>query len=180
MSFLRPEAAAALRRWGEPALWFTLAILAPLWLITGGGGWLRWLIASSLFALGAALAWPAAMRALAKVRGEAPGVVAIDERRISYFGPETGGVLSLDELGEITVFGPRRDWRLFAPETGDLLVIPSAAEGADQLMEAFAALPGFAPARAAAALRPGAADITIWRAGAAAPLPQNVSRLKAR
>lgn len=157
MSFIRPAARAVLVRWGESVVAGGLAALAvsqAARLIPRGDvvGWL-----AGAAALVAALWLRAALaRALGAGSGEAPGVVEVREREIRYFGPITGGVADLDALTRVEVFVPARGmgalWRLTTGE-GRVLVIPVAAEGADALLGAFAALPGFSDLAAAAALR---------------------------
>ena len=70
-------------------------------------------------------------------------MVQIDEGRILFMGPETGGAMALDDLSVLSI---RRDrggesaWVL--ADASQLLVIPVDASGADALFDAFAALPG--------------------------------------
>ena len=86
---------------------------------------------------------PAVRRARFITGGQGPGVVQIDEGRILFMGPETGGAIALDDLSVLSV---RRDrdgataWVL--ADATQLLVIPVDASGADLLFDAFAALPG--------------------------------------
>lgn len=153
MSFIRPEARAALWRGREV---IGAACLA------GAGLWLIWLGGLVLVPLGAAIAVLAAafgVLALRRLRfaqgGEAPGVVEFDEGQISYFGPTFGGAIALRELVElrlITASG-RRMWRL-KQQDGQALLIPVEAMGAERLFDAFAALPGMDTGALVAALAP--------------------------
>jgi len=121
-----------------------------------------------LLAVGAGFAlwfWAALQRARFDGAGlPGPGVVTIDERRIAYFGPFDGGVISIDGLTAISIeSGPEPVWRLRVSD-GTVLRVPAAAEGAEDLPEAFAALDGFSPARAAHALAArGNATFPVWR-----------------
>ena len=173
MSFLRPEVARLFSRWAETAayfaalgvgLWFVLAHgpSAPLW---------RFGLAGVVVVLGFWFIRSAALDALLGGAGEAPGVVKIDERRIAYFGPHQGGVVSIDDVFAIEIWTAdeahwryEAEWVLRWSETEAALIIPVSAAGADALPDAFAALPGFAAERALAALS-GAegATFTIWR-----------------
>ncbi|MEO1613719.1 MAG: hypothetical protein AAFU55_15390, partial [Pseudomonadota bacterium] len=111
--------------------------------------------------------------------GEAPGVVQIDERRIAYFGPHQGGLVSINDIQAIeiwtadeSVWRYEPDWVLRWSETESALIIPVSAQGADGLPDAFTALPGFNAAKAIAALKaPEGRTVTIWRRAAAMDAP---------
>lgn len=139
--FIRPEATAFLRRWSEVIIAVCtvalgLVIAARPGLVVSGFGY--------VMAVGGALALlPAIRRARFAASGEGPGVVQVDERRILYLGPQTGGAVALDELALISL---RRGndgtatWILV--EAGQVLTIPVDAKGAEALFDAFTALPG--------------------------------------
>lgn len=179
MSFLRPEATALIRRWAEPAIYGALTVFAALWLWRAGpGGWLGGALIAGALAVGGLLLRSALLSSLAAGRGAAPGVVRIDERRIAYFGPHGGGVAALDDLQSIEIWGPDPDhWRPVADwvlrgSDPEALIVPVSAAGAEGMIDAFAALPGFAPARALGALGAGGgATITIWRRAGAHAAP---------
>ncbi len=140
--FFRPEATAAVVRWRE------VGFAA---LIMGIGVWIAWppggLFATGfgyvLVLVGAFYMVPALRRARFINGGHGPGIVQIDEGRILFMGPETGGTMALDDLAVLSV---RRDsigataWVL--ADAKQLLVIPVDASGADLLFDAFSALPG--------------------------------------
>ena len=162
MSFIRPEAAGAIRRWTEPAaaaglltltMWFGI-----VW--TGQGSTLGWI---ALAAAALALFWlrAAVLGALAARPVTGAGLAIIREGEIGYMGPYGGGFLELDGLVrvEISVAAPGHDpvWRLIGPE-GVALAIPATAKGADHLPEALTVLPGFSDMTAVGVLqrdRPG-------------------------
>ena len=106
-------------------------------------------------------------------------MVTIDERRIAYFGPYGGGIVSLDDISQISIRAAsgrsKPHWMLEWSSADPPLIIPAGAEGADGLIDSFAALPGFAPLRAIAALNAsgGAArgSVTIWRRDGAITRP---------
>ncbi|MEM1429916.1 MAG: hypothetical protein AAGG09_10700 [Pseudomonadota bacterium] len=145
MSFIRPEARAALLRWRELAV--TLAAAAfGVWVATRGGlfyGSLGTLVC--LFALGLALAAWRRMRFGA--HGTAPGIVRYDEGAVAYFGPETGGIVALSEVREISAVATENGvvWRI-EQTAGPRVEIPIGASGAEGLFDTFAALPGARPA----------------------------------
>lgn len=161
MSFIRPEARAALWRLREVLAGAALGALGG-WLALGYGltVWLGYA------ALGVALALilVGIQRARFRTGGGGAGVVAIDEGQIGYFGPLTGGVLSLADLDRLTLdpSGSPAHWVL---EAGSVpaLHIPVTAEGAEVLFDAFASLPGLRTERMLAELkRGGAHPVVIW------------------
>jgi len=121
----------------------------------------------------------AVLSALADRGADAPGVVTIDERRVSYFGPHIGGVIAIDDIQEIEIATPapaywqyEAQWVLRWSNEEAALIIPVSAKGADGLVDAFSALPRFAPTRAFAALAAGDDQtVTIWRRDGAASGP---------
>lgn len=164
MSFIRPEVASLLQRWREVLVLGGLAVLGAWIALKPGfflpvGGWA--LLAFSMILLPVAI-----RRARFQPGVDGIGVVRLRERRVAYFGPETGGTVSLDELDRLSLVVTRqgRSWRL---EQGhDRVDIPVDAVGADALFDAFTLLPGLNSARlleALESLEPG--EITLWSAG---------------
>jgi len=160
--FLRPEAARTLTRWREVLV--ALAVIAlGAWIafrpgpIVQGFGYV--LIAAGAFGL-----IPAFRRARFQADGQGPGVVRIDEGRILFMGPLSGGTVAIRELTSLSL---RRDgdgqavWVLVEP--GTLLTIPVNAQGAEALFDAFAALPGLSAQRLLAVLsRDTAGTQRVW------------------
>lgn len=157
MTWFRPAALAALKRYSELAI-AGLALAAGLWVGTRGG----WFLAAvGLGLAGMATGWAVlAMRRLRFQAGDAaPGIVEVDEGRISYLGPRLGGSIGLPDLIEIrllTLRG-RSVWRLKQAD-GLVLLVPLDAAGAAALFDAFAALPGLTSAALVAALDAPAAE----------------------
>lgn len=175
-SAFRPEALALLSRFREPALG-GLVLALGLWVATRGG-WFLGLAGGWVAALG--VAWTIlALRRLRFAAGTvAPGLVEVDEGRITYMGPSLGGSIGLPDLAEIrllTLRG-RRVWRLRQAD-GQALLVPLDAAGAEGLFDAFATLPGLGSAALVAALDAPAAgaagpalvpagrpqDLLVWR-----------------
>jgi len=170
--FLRPEAARALSRWREVLI--ALAVVAlGTWIafrpgpIVQGFGYV-------LIAVGAFGLIPALRRARFQGDGQGPGVVKIDEGRILFMGPVTGGTVAIRELTSLSL---RRDetgqavWVLVEP--GALLTIPTNAQGADALFDAFTALPGLSAQRLLAVLsRDTAGTDRVWVRQTDAALPR--------
>ena len=147
MSFVRPEAAGAIRRWAEPVAAAGLVMLTGAsgirW--AGQGGTLGWI---ALAAAVLALFWlrAAVLGALAARPVTGAGMAIIREGEIGYMGPHGGGFLELDGLVRVEIYliAPDQDpvWRLVG-SAGAALAIPATAEGADHLPEALCVLPGF-------------------------------------
>jgi hypothetical protein len=168
MSRLRTGARATLARWRGIAL--SLLPVAGAAALAGGAALRGAPVALALLAGAGALSALMLRDSLSRLRlhrAGGPGVVEVAEGRVAYFGPAHGGVADLDTLRSIEIAGG--DWVLRSPESPTLR-IPLAAEGATALLDAFAALPGFSPARAAEAAG-SPAHALVWRrpAGRAAP-----------
>lgn len=159
---IRPEAKAQMMRWRE-VLVGSAAVLLGLWWLAGPRGLLS-LPAAVLILGGGALIWIGVQRARFRSAGAGPGAVQVDEGQITYFGPLTGGSVSLRELSAITLdptLHPTH-WRLEEPGQPPLL-IPVNSEGADTLFDAFATLPEFRMTHALAIMKaPGVHPIVIW------------------
>jgi hypothetical protein len=163
VTLLRPEVQAALWRWRE-VIWAGAVAAFGLWLL-GLGGWVLGPLGALVIALALGLGVQALRRVRFAQRGDAPGVVQVDEGQISYMGPTVGGFVSLPELVElrlVTMRG-RRLWRLKQAD-GQALLIPVEAEGAVALFDAFASLPGMDSGALVAALeqpQPGGPALVV-------------------
>lgn len=140
MSFIRPEARRALWRWREVLVAIPILLIGIHW--ATGFGLLQW-VGFAVVLAGLALALAGVQRARFRRQQGGPGVVQVDERQITYFGPLDGGAVAIDELSGVSLDG-RSDpavWVLRQPGQPELHV-PVNAEGTDALFDAFAALPG--------------------------------------
>ncbi len=171
---IRPEAKAVLWRWREVLAGVALAGLGLWWL--SGARLLLALPGAALALAGAALIWVGFQRQRFRSAGEGPGAVDVDEGRITYFGPLTGGAVSLRELTRLTLDHGARPahWVLRQHGQPDL-AIPVNADGADQLFDAFATLPGFPMQQALRALHDGGTHETmIWQRSNLASLDRSL------
>jgi hypothetical protein len=139
--FIRPEARAALWRWREVLAALLLAVVGLWWGLTSFGllMWLGWAMCGG----GAVLAFIGVQR-VRFARSGGIGVVTVDERRVAYFGPLTGGVVDLDDLARLEIEPeayPAPHW-ILTGQDGTRVEIPVDATGSDVLFDAFAALPG--------------------------------------
>lgn len=171
MSFFRPEVTRALHR-GQELIAAGAVAAFGLWLVWLGG-WV--LMPLGLIVLALAVGWAVIARRRLRFAREvtAPGLVEVDEGQVGYFSAQFGGVLALDDVVELRliVMGERRAWRL-RDRAGQVLTIPTEAQGAEALHDAFATLPGIDMAVLAAALGQAGEGGVLWRRaeGGAAPI----------
>lgn len=164
MSFIRPNAQDALKRWREALIGAAVMLVGLYWMFGVSPGLLTYIGYLALF-LGAVLFFAGLQRGRARIGGGGPGVVQIVERRIGYFGPLDGGMVDLEAITSIRLDPTQhpRHW-IIAQDTGPALHIPVNAEGADMLFDTFASLPGLSPGRITATLNDdGATPIVLWR-----------------
>ena len=159
MSLLRPEVAAALYRWREALVGALFLAVGLRWALTSFGA--LFLIGCGFAAAGAALIAAGIQRGRFRAGGGGAGVVDVDERRITYFGPFGGGAVAVEDLNELGVDGAH-NWHL-TDASGQILMIPMTAEGADALFDAFTALPDLHGSDlVAAARRPAKGYTVVW------------------
>ncbi|MBI1417399.1 MAG: hypothetical protein GC146_09265 [Limimaricola sp.] len=167
MEFMRPEAKAALWRWREVFAASAVVLLGLYWTIIAFG--VARLFGAVVAVLGIALAFTAFQRLRFAQSGLGPGIVRVDERRLEYLGPLTGGILDLDDLVAVELepkARPAPHWILTGPG-GQMVAIPVNAAGAEALFDVFAALPGIRTGAMLAALEhTPSARVTVWRAPA--------------
>lgn len=175
MSFIRPEARAVLVRWGEPALYAAVA-LAGGWrgiALVAQGAWVG-VVLLGLAAFAALALFHSVERALVSWRGRVagPGIVSIQEGRISYFGPNGGAVMALDALVSVEIVtsddgpvGTDLNWVL-QDEIGQVAIIPGGAQGTTDLVDRLGTLPGFDHVAVITAMgSTGPARFRLWRRG---------------
>ncbi|MDQ2067423.1 hypothetical protein Q9295_13675 [Xinfangfangia sp. CPCC 101601] len=152
MRVIRAEVRALFSRWAEPLFGLSLAGFG-LWILSLGG-WVLGPAGAAIIALGLAWALLGLRRMRFAGRGDAPGLVQLDESRITFMGPTLGGSISVDELIEIRLLSlrGRRAWRLRQGD-GQVLLVPIDSTGAEALFDAFATLPGLSSADLVAALQ---------------------------
>jgi len=169
MSFVRPEAMALLMRWREVLIGAGLAALGLSWGLGPGGllGWIGW----AVMLAGAALAVTGLRRMRFRQGGDGPGVVQVDEGRISYFGPLEGGAVAASELERLILDPTGRPpcWVLEQPGA-PALHIPVNASGSEALFDAFGALPGLDTRRLLSHLdRKAPMPVVVWERRTARP-----------
>jgi len=162
--FVRPETKALFWRWRE----VLIGLPIMLW-----GGWLAvtslgmiaifgWLIT----VLAAVWVYTGAQRARFRTGDGGAGVVQVDEREVIYFGPLAGGTVSIEALTRVELHphqGGAHRWLLVEPNRNPL-TIPTDAEHAETLFDAFGVLQGFETQKMLQALNaPSSHPIVIWQ-----------------
>ena len=140
-------------------------VLLALWLGLSSFGITRW-VAVALGLAGLALAWTGVQRLRFGRGGGGPGIVTVDERRLVYWGPLTGGVMDMDGLARLDLDpGARPAHWVLTGLGGERLEVPVNAQGAEALFDLFAALPGLPTETMLATLqRTEGPPVTLWRA----------------
>lgn len=158
---IRPGAAAILMRWREALAGLGIGALGLNWALGDGVVlvWVGWAVA----ALGAATLYGGVQRGRLRTDGQGPGAVRVVEGRIAYFGPLTGGIADLDAIAALHIDPTAHPahW-LIDHDGGEPLAIPVNAEGAEALLDVFAALPGLSSEALLRATR-GQTRRTLWR-----------------
>ena len=162
-SFIRPEAKDAITRWRE-ALIGVACTACGLWLFLQPGHLLKFPGGAFLIG-GLALLWIGVQRGRFRASGAGPGTVDVDEGRVVYYGPLTGGSIDLRELSRL-VYDPTlhpAHWRLEQSGQAALLV-PVNAAGAQDLFDAFSTLPGLRMDKVLRATRGASThSIVLWQ-----------------
>lgn len=138
---IRAEAKDTLWRWRELGLAAALGALGLYWASASYG--LIQIIGYALSAVAILLAIIGIQRGRFRNSAQGQGVVTFIEGQITYFGPYSGGGVTIEDMSCIslkTVAG-EKSWIIEQP-ANVALIIPVDAKGADQLFDAFAALPG--------------------------------------
>ena len=163
MSFIRPEAQAALWRWREVLVGGLLLAFAALWASSSFGVYQIMAIILGLIALVVIVIGFQRARFRSAAGGQ--GLVQVDEQQVTYFGPLSGGTLALAEIAALSLNRQSTPayWQL-VPLQGNPLMVPVDAAGADALFDVFSNLPGLKTEKMLHALNHGAdAQIVIWR-----------------
>lgn len=143
---IRPELIRWTRRNGE-ALAMIALLICSAWVATRGGPVLL-VMGAVMGLLALALLRSALLRLRFSRRRGDPGMVMVDELRVGYFGPDTGGFFEMGQVRAIDLmtYPTGAHWTLHGDD--EPLMIPTAAKGAEQLFDVFASLHGFPMKRA--------------------------------
>lgn len=171
MSVIRPDLKAKLWLWREPLLGGVLALCGLLWVMTEVG--LMFWVGLAVLIAGALVVYTGVQRLRFQVGAGGPGVVQVTERQVTYFGPDTGGAISIDALSEVALDpGADHNHWILTERAGLALAIPTHATGADALFDVFSALPGIRTEHMLSQLAdPPPRRTVIWTASAPPAMP---------
>lgn len=158
---IRPEVKALAWRWREVLFACGVIAVGVWWGLAAFGimAWLGWGLAAVAVAFGIS----AAQKVRFRGDSDGPGVVVLDERRVTYLGPTDGGVAYLDLMVQLDIT-PAPAWRLINGD-GGYIDIPTDAKGVEVLFDAFTALPGLRTEHMLSVLeRTKPAQMTVWMA----------------
>lgn len=169
MSFIRPEILERMIRWRESLFGAAAVLLGSYLALTGTQA--AKIIGTGLVIGGVMLVVAGIQRARFRRGGQGPGIVSLVEGRLTYFGPQDGGVVAIADLAAVDLVTRENgsSWELDTPDRSPL-VIPVDAAGADVLFDVFGALDGMDTAamlRAVETARPG--RVMIWAKSAGWP-----------
>lgn len=142
MSFIRPELQRKLWRWREVLVGVFLAACGMTWAVTQNG--VLAAVGTSLAIVGALVTFAGFQRTRFRVGAGGPGVVHVDERQVTYYGPHDGGSVSIDALVSVVLdpsAKPHAVW-ILTDVTGLTVAIPTHAENAEALFDVFSTLDG--------------------------------------
>ncbi len=142
-----------------------LVALGLLGMVSGTGPVFR-IFCAGVAVLGAILAVAFRQQEVLRRGGAAPGVVEIDEARITYLSAQGGQVVDRDGLWAVTLLiRPTGAVWVLDHEAGPFLEVPLSASGAEGLAALIEALPRVELARARAALEAGETGAhLVWKA----------------
>lgn len=163
MSFIRPELKHRIWRWREVLIGLFVAFCGMIWAVTQPG--ILAAIGTLLAIVGAIVTFAGFQRTRFRVGAGGPGVVHVNERQVTYYGPFDGGAISIDALVSVELdpsAKPHPVWSL-TDAAGQVLNIPTQAENADALFDVFSTLDGIRTENMLAQLRgnPGQ-RVRIW------------------
>ena len=148
MSFIRPEARAALWRWRDVIAGALVLALGLYWGL-GTGGILRW-IGYAFAGFGVVMVFTGLQRGmfLQRLGRRSAGVIELDERQLTYFGVGGGVIVPLGAVARIEIeTNDKRDpgddvfWR-FTLGDDTVMRIPASALGSEKLFDSLSAFPG--------------------------------------
>ncbi|GAA6209492.1 hypothetical protein NBRC116601_27850 [Cognatishimia sp. WU-CL00825] len=161
MSFIRPEARIFFLKWREVLIGLVVLLLGLYWV--SGSGILRW-IGVAVAIGGGILMYTGLQRGRFMSERGGPGIVTVDEGEVSYYGPISGGIVSMSDLTLLTLdqVSVPPVWVLHQIGQADI-AIPVNAEGAEALFDAFASLPGIRTDHLVSSLNGRSAQpVVIW------------------
>ena len=128
--------------WREPLTAIVLAALGLYWIINSHG--ILYTIGFGVFITGATLAYAGYQRIRFKRAETGGGLIDFTEGQISYFGPKTGAIFSIDEI-KCLILDQSNSYSKWIVEitAGNKVEIPTNVKGNEVLFDVFNNLEGF-------------------------------------
>ena len=128
--------------WREPLTAIVLAVLGLYWIINSHG--ILYTIGFGFFITGATLAYAGYQRIRFKRAETGGGLIDFTEGQISYFGPKTGAIFSIDEINCL-ILDQSNSYSKWIVEitAGNKVEIPTNVKGNEVLFDVFNNLEGF-------------------------------------
>lgn len=138
---IRADAKEALWRWREVAYALGVGCVGVYWVTTYFG--ILQIVGYAVTCIAILLAVVGIQRGRFRNSATGQGVVTYIEGQVTYFGPYSGGMIAIDDISAIRLekSGKTKAWMIEQPAQ-PAVMIPVDAQGADQLFDVFAALPG--------------------------------------
>ncbi|WP_208353750.1 hypothetical protein [Pseudaestuariivita rosea] len=174
MSFIRPEVQHFIRRWREVIAGLVVMLFGVYLLIAGVG--LQVALGGVLVVGGLVGGLAGYRRARFATGSGGVGVVELDERLITYFAPQGGRSVSIDDLVRLEVRTTNKGpfvndlfWYLHSSDSYTPLIIPNDAKGVECMFDVINALPGADYKTATTAMTSAEnANFVIWQKSAVA------------
>lgn len=159
-------------RYRDAVIGVVVSIFGVGWAMSSVG--FMTILGFSVSIAGALLIFAGIQRGRFRVDADGKGVVSVDEGQVTYFGPNRGGTVHVDDLMQVDLapadeFAPERRWLLLSQGADEPLEVPVNAVGAEHLFDVFAKLRGI---RLQSMLDmvsdPPDHQVVIWRSGVSA------------
>ena len=128
--------------WREPLTAIVFAVLGLYWIINSHG--ILYTIGFGFLITGATLAYAGYQRIRFKRAETGGGLIDFTEGQISYFGPKTGAIFSIDEINCL-ILDQSNSYSKWIVEitAGNKVEIPTNVKGNEVLFDIFNNLEGF-------------------------------------
>ena len=139
---MRQDAIETLKRFFGLIIAICTICLGLYWILNSFG--LLMIVGYPVTFIGTALGYSEIQRLRFNRNNEGQGIIHFVEGQITYFGPKSGGVVAVGDITRVMLrkIGRENVWVIEQP-TLPALVIPTNAQGADRLFDAFVLLPSW-------------------------------------
>lgn len=139
---MRQDAIETLKRFRGLIIALCTICLGLYWILNSFG--LLMIVGYPVTFIGITLGYSTIQRLRFHRNNEGQGIVHFVEGQITYFGPESGGIVAAGDITRVVLrrIGLENVWVIEQPAQ-PALVIPTNAQGADRLFDAFVLLPNW-------------------------------------